>query len=148
VIANMAITRAQREAIWAHIVKTVMELDPACQLVSALERDGYTTMDLISTLHEEDIMQLDFEDTPATATNAAVLKQVKKYQLSLLVAFLDSIDYTQTTQANFTTLKDWMSITTGHFTEYRTSSQYTARRTNNATPHAGPVHTLRNSLDD
>jgi hypothetical protein len=41
-----------------------------------------------------------------------------------------------------------MSITMDQFTEYRTSSQYTARRTSNATPHTGPVHTLRSSLDD
>jgi capsule polysaccharide modification protein KpsS len=41
-----------------------------------------------------------------------------------------------------------MGITTDQFTEYRTSSQYTARRTSNATPHTGPVHTLRSSLND
>jgi hypothetical protein len=100
----MAITRAQRESIWAYIVKTVMELEPGCQLVSALTRDGYSTMDLISTLSKEDIMQLEFVETTATATTTEVLKRVKKYQLSLLVAFLDFIDcYIQTTQTNFTT---------------------------------------------
>jgi hypothetical protein len=93
-------------------------------------------------------MQLDFVETAATANTAEVLKRVKKYQLSLLVAFLDFIDYVQTTQTNFITLKEWMNITTDQFTDYRTSSQYTARRTNNATPHAGPVHTLRSSLDE
>jgi hypothetical protein len=144
----MAIIRAQRESIWAHIIKTVMELDPNYQLVRALNRDGYTTMDLISTLNEDDIMQLEFVETPGFDTQAAILKPVIKYQLSLLTAFLDFVDYTQTTQANFTTLKEWMSITMDQFTEYRTSSQYTARRTSNATPHTGPVHTLQSSLDD
>jgi hypothetical protein len=115
----MAITRAQRESIWAHIIKTVMELDPNCQLVRALNRDGCTTMDLISTLNEDDIMQLEFVETPGTDTQAAILKPVIKYQLLLLTAFLDFVDYTQTTQANFTTLKDWMSITMEKFTEYR-----------------------------
>jgi hypothetical protein len=42
-----------------------------------------------------------------------------------------------------------MSITMDQFTEYcSTSSQYTERRTSNATPHTGPVHTLQSSLDD
>jgi hypothetical protein len=144
----MAITRAQRESIWAHIIKIVMELDVDCELVRALERDGYKTIDLISTLSEDDIMKLHFVATPASTNKAEVLQPVIKYQLSLLVAFLDFVDYTQTTQANFTTLKEWMGITTEQFTEYRTSSQYTARRTNNATPHTGPVHTLRSTLDD
>jgi hypothetical protein len=144
----MAITRAQRESIWAHIIKTVMELDVNCQLVRALNRDGYTTMDLISTLNEDNIMKLEFAETPGTDGQAAILKPVIKYQLSLLTAFLDFVDYTQTTQANFSTLKEWMGITTDQFTEYRTSSQYTARQTSNATPHTGPVHTLRSSLDN
>jgi hypothetical protein len=144
----MAITRAQRESIWAHIIKTVMELDANCQLVRALNRDGYTTMDLISTLNEDEIMQLEFVETPGTDTQAAILKPVIKYQLSLLTAFLDFVDYTQTTQANFTTLKEWMSITMDQFTEYHTSLQYTAQQTSNATPHTGPVHTLQSSLDD
>ena len=121
----MAITRAQRESIWAYIVKTVMELDFDCQLVRALDRDGYKTMDLISTLNEDDIMKLHFVEVAATDSKE-VLKPVIKYQLSLLIAFLDFVDYTQTTQANFTTLKEWMSITMDQFTEYRTSSQYTA----------------------
>jgi hypothetical protein len=119
----MAITRAQRKSIWAHIIKTVMELDANCQLVRALNRDGYTTMDLISTLNEDDIMQLEFVETPGTDTQAAIPKPVIKYQLSLLTAFLDFVDCTQTTQANFTTLKEWMSITMDQFTEYRTSNQ-------------------------
>jgi hypothetical protein len=144
----MAITQAQPEWIWAHIIKTVMELDPNCQLVRALNRDGYTTMDLISTLNEDDIMNLEFVETPGTDGQTAILKPVIKYQLALLTAFLDFVDYTQTIQANFTTLKEWMGITTDHFTGYHTSSQYTARRTSNATPHTGPVHTLRSSLDD
>jgi hypothetical protein len=144
----MAITRAQRESIWAHIIKTVMELDANCQLVHALNRYGYTTMDLISTLNEDDIIQLKFVETPGTDTQAAILKPVIKYQLSLLTAFLHFVNYTQTTQAKFTTLKEWMSITMDQFTENRTSSQYTARRTINATPHTGPLHTLRSSHDD
>jgi hypothetical protein len=78
-----------------------MELEPGCQLVSALDRDGYSTMDLISTLSKEDIMQLEFVETTATTTTTKVLKRVKKYQLSLLVALLDFIDYFQTTQTNF-----------------------------------------------
>jgi hypothetical protein len=41
-----------------------------------------------------------------------------------------------------------MGITMDQFTEYRTSSQYMVRRTSNATPHTGPVHTLRSSLND
>jgi hypothetical protein len=64
----MAITRAQRETIWAHIITTVMELDANCQLVQALDRDGYTTMDLISTLNEDDLMNLEFVETPGTDT--------------------------------------------------------------------------------
>jgi hypothetical protein len=139
----MAITRAQGESIWAHIIKTLMKLDANCQLVRALNRDGYTTMDLILTFNEDDIMQLEFVQTPGTDTQAAILKPVIKYQLSLLTAFLDFADYTQTTHANFTTLKEWISITMDQFIKYRTSSQYTARRTNNATPHTGPVHTPR-----
>jgi hypothetical protein len=79
-------------------------------------------MDLISTLNEDDIMNLEFVETPGTDTQAAILKPVIKYQLSLLTAFLDFVDYTQTTQANFTTLKECMSITMDQFTEYRTSS--------------------------
>jgi hypothetical protein len=118
----MGITRAQRESIWAHIIKTVMELDANCQFICALDHDGYTTMDLISTLNEDDIMQLEFVEAPETDIQAAILKPVIKYQLSLLTAFLDFVDYTQTTQANFTTLKEWMSITMDQFTEYRTSS--------------------------
>jgi hypothetical protein len=82
----MAITRAQRESIWAHIIKAVMELDANCQLVRALNRDSYTTMDLISTLNEDDIMQLEFVETPGTDTQAAILKPVIKYQLSLFPA--------------------------------------------------------------
>jgi hypothetical protein len=113
----MAITRAQRESIWAYIVKTVMELDADCELVLAVNLDGYKTMDLISTLNEEDIMSLKFGETPGTDTQQEILKPVIKYQLSLLVAFLDFFDYTQTTQANLTTLKDWMSITPDQFTE-------------------------------
>jgi hypothetical protein len=50
-------------------------------------------------------------ETPGTDTQAAILKPVIKYQLSLLTTFLNFADYTQTTQANFTTLKEWMSIT-------------------------------------
>jgi hypothetical protein len=130
----MAITRAQRESIWAHIIKTVMELDANRQLVRALNRDGYTTMDLISTLNEDDIMKLEFVETPGTDGQAAILKPVIKYQLSLLIAFLDSVDYTQTTQANFTTLKEWMGITTDQFTEYRTSSAHNTRRDEPAMP--------------
>ena len=102
----MAITRAQRESIWAYIVKTVMELDADCQLVRALDRDGYKTMDLISILTEDDIMQLQFVDAPQTDTKVETLKPVIKYQLSLLVAFLDFVDYTQTTQANLVHLQD------------------------------------------
>jgi hypothetical protein len=123
---NMAINRAQRESIWAHIIKTLMELDANCQLVRALKRDGYTTMDLILTLNKDDIKKLEFVETPGTDTQAATLKLVIKYQLSLLTAFLDFVDYTQTTQANFTTLKEWMSITMDQFTEYCSSLQYTA----------------------
>jgi hypothetical protein len=105
-------------------------------------------MDLILTLNEDNIMSLKFVETPGTDTQQEILKPVIKYQLSLLVAFLDFVDYTQTTQANLITLKDWMGITPDQFTKYRTSSQYTARRTNNATPHTGPVHTLKSSLDE
>jgi hypothetical protein len=65
-----------------------------------------------------------------------------------LTAFLDFVDYTQTTQAIFTTPKERMGIITDQFTEYRTSSQYTARQTSNATPHTGPVHTRGSSLDN
>jgi hypothetical protein len=144
----MAITRAQRKLIWAHIIKTVMELDANCQLVRVLNRNGYTTMDLILTLNEDGIMQLEFVETPGTDTQAAILKPVIKYHLSLLTAFLDFVDYTQTTLANFTTLKEWMSITMDQFTKYCTSLQYTARRTSNATPHTGPVHALRSSLNE
>jgi hypothetical protein len=125
-----------------------MELDANCQLVRALNRDGHTTMDLISTLNDDDIMSLEFMETSETGGHAAIAKPVIKYQLSLLTAVLDFVDYTQTTQANFTTLKEWISITADQFTEYCTTSQYTARRTSNATPHTGPVHTLRSSLDD
>jgi hypothetical protein len=75
----MAITRAQRESIWAHIIKTVMELDANCQLVRALNRDGYTTMDLISTLNEDDIMKLEFGETPGTdATGRCNMRLFKK----------------------------------------------------------------------
>jgi hypothetical protein len=122
----MAITRAQRESIWAHIVKIVMELKPDCQLVHALNHDGYKIMDLILTLSEDDIMLLKSVETPEDSNQAEILKPVIKYQLSLLVAFIDFIDHAQTTQANFTTLQDWMSITSEQFIEYRTSSQYTA----------------------
>jgi hypothetical protein len=41
-----------------------------------------------------------------------------------------------------------MGITADAFTTYRTSSQYIARRSTNATPHSGPVHTLKSSLDE
>ncbi len=51
-------------------------------------------MDLISTLNEEDIMSLKFVETPGTDTQQEILKPVIKYQLSLLVAFLDCVDYT------------------------------------------------------
>jgi hypothetical protein len=125
-----------------------MELEPDCQLVRALDHDGYKTMDLILTISEDDIMLLKSAETPGTSTQTAILKPVIKYQLSLLVAFLDFIDYTQTNQANFTTLQDWMNITPDQFTAYCNSSQYTARRTNNAAPHHGPVHTLKSLLDD
>jgi hypothetical protein len=113
----MAITRAQREPIWVHIIKTVMELDANRQLVRALNRDGYTTMGLIWTLNKDDIIKLEFVETPGTDGQAAILKPVIKYQLSLLTAFLDFADYTQTTQANFTTLKEWMGITMDQFTD-------------------------------
>jgi hypothetical protein len=64
------------------------------------------------------------------------------------VAFLDYIDHVQTTTSNFETVQQWMDITADAFTTYRTSSQYIARRSTNATPHSGPVHTLKNSLDE
>jgi hypothetical protein len=134
--------------IWAYIIKTVMELDPDCKLLRALDHDGYKTMDLILTLNEDAIMQLHFVEMPGTSTKEEILKPVIKYQLSLLITFLDFVDYTQTTQANFTSLAEWMGITMDQFTKYCTSLQYTARRTNHATPHAGPVHTLRSSPDD
>jgi hypothetical protein len=131
--------------IWAHIIK---KLDANCQLVLALNHDGYTPMDLILAPNKDNIMKLEFVETPGTDGQTAILKLVIKYQFSLLTAFLDFVDYTQTTQANFTTLKEWMGITMDQFTKYRTSSQYTARQTSNATPHTGPVHTPQNSLDD
>jgi hypothetical protein len=87
-------------------------------------------------------------DVPATEDKPATSVRVPLYQSSLLVAFLDYIDHVQMTTSNFETVQQWMDIITDAFTTYHTSSQYIARRSTNATPQSGPVHTLKNSLDE
>ena len=88
-------------------------------------------------------------DVPANSDKPATSARVPPYQSSLLVAFLDYIDHNvQSTTSNFETVQQWMDITTDAFTTYRTSLQYIAQRSTNATPHAGPVHTLNTLLDE
>ena len=143
----MAITRSQREGIWAHIVTNVLELDPNCEIVRALKRDGYTSLDLITLVSEETLMALEY-NIPASTDKPETTARVPPYQSSLLVAFLDYIDHVQTTNSNYETVQEWMDITADAFTTYRTSSQYITRRSTNATPHAGPVHTLKTAVDE
>jgi hypothetical protein len=104
----MAITRGQREVAWAHIVQHVIELHPNCEIVGALKRDGYTSLDLITLVSEEILMTLEY-DVPATEDKPATSVRVPTYQSSLLVAFLDYIDHVQTVDNTFN-LYDSLSL--------------------------------------
>ena len=54
----MAITRGQREVVWAHIVQHVIRLDSDCKIICALKGDGYTFLNLITLVSKEILMTL------------------------------------------------------------------------------------------